>query len=594
MKEEFREKRCICIFAAGLLVALTILAGRLAFFHLANFSRLKYGDYSQTSMGIRGRIFDGSANPVQMAVSLPYWEFIADRNGFLEWHKKKERREKVLVQVSEVLGIPYEVVSTNFSAGVPWGRTLGISADPAVFDALVRNSKNVSGVKAKEIALRNYPQGRRMSHVLGFLDWQSIGVAGIEQRHELHLKGTEGLTLGKQDGSNKADAGERRIPEMDYVSVSPIPGHDIYLTLDNNIQYYVETALKEAVERVNAAGAWAIVQDVHTGAILAMASYPDFDPQDRSAVPKEVWRNNAITTMYEPGSIMKTISLAAALNERLVTANTVMDVGYGDFFYARTSLKNNASGRITVARGFKISNNVIFAKLGLELGARRLEAYMRAAGFDEKLEIELPGEAKGMLDWGKRPWNRWDKVKPTRVPIGQGVSVTALQMINAYSMIANGGTLLRPYVVKQVLSSNGETIHQGERKEIGNPIRPEVAQVMRELMIDVTEDGTGTRARVPGYTVAGKTGTAQHAVRGGYSSTEFYASFVGFVPARDPVFSVLVTVDRPAPGFARTGGAVAAPAFASIATATARYLEVPPDLPSGQDAEVRSAGVNRR
>jgi cell division protein FtsI (penicillin-binding protein 3) len=199
---------------------------------------------------------------------------------------------------------------------------------------------------------------------------------------------------------------------------------------------------------------------------------------------------------------------------------------------------------------------------------------MRGFGFGNKLGIDLPGEEEGILG----NWRTWDKLKPTRVPIGQGVAVTGLQMVNAYSTIANGGKLMRPYVVDKIVKPNGEVVFQTKPQVLGTPIRPEVAQAIREMLIGVTEDGgTGTRANVKGYTIAGKTGTAQHAVVGGYSSTEYFASFVGFVPARDPVFSVLVSVDRPKPQ--HTGGFVASPVFGKIAAATTRYLQVQPDLP---------------
>jgi len=595
MKEESCEKKWIIGFTVFLLVVLLGLSARLSYFHLANHSRLKHNDHKQTLLGIRGSIFDGSGNPVQMGVSLPAWQFEANRSGFREKHKKQEAREVIFDRVAEVLTVPRETVESAFafSTNSTWSRLLGVSANPDVYDALMRDSRHISGIQVKEIATRSYPQGPLMAHVVGFLDWQGKSVAGIEKKFEDDLKGTDGIIRGKLDGRDLVDKWVRVIPSTIYDYVPPVHGNNIYLTLDSNIQYSVEKVLKETVEKFNAQGAWAIVQDVKTGAILAMAVYPDFNPNGLKG--GESWRNDAISTPYEPGSVMKTVTLAAALNEHLVTANTQIDVGYGPFMYAGTSLKNTASGNVTVARGFKISNNVVFAKLGLELRPQRIDAYMRGFGFGERLEIELPDEARGMIDAKRRSWREWDKVKPTRVPIGQGISVTALQMINAYSAVANGGTLMRPYLVKRIVSPTGQMVYRGEPQEIGRPIRPEVAQTVRELMIDVTEEGTGLKARVPGYTVAGKTGTAQawDSKIGAYSTTDYYASFVGFVPARNPVFSVLVTVDRAKPVY--TGGSVAAPAFSQIAAATARYLEVlPDDLQNEHEVEKRSVKVQTR
>ena len=595
MKEESCEKKWIIGFTVFLLVVLLGLSARLSYFHLANHSRLKHNDHKQTLLGIRGSIFDGSGNPVQMGVSLPAWQFEANRSGFREKHKKQEAREVIFDRVAEVLTVPRETVESAFafSTNSTWSRLLGVSANPDVYDALMRDSRHISGIQVKEIATRSYPQGPLMAHVVGFLDWQGKSVAGIEKKFEDDLKGTDGIIRGKLDGRDLVDKWVRVIPSTIYDYVPPVHGNNIYLTLDSNIQYSVEKVLKETVEKFNAQGAWAIVQDIKTGAILAMAVYPDFNPNGLKG--GESWRNDAISTPYEPGSVMKTVTLAAALNEHLVTANTQIDVGYGPFMYAGTSLKNTASGSVTVARGFKISNNVVFAKLGLELRPQRIDAYMRGFGFGERLEIELPDEARGMIDAKRRSWREWDKVKPTRVPIGQGISVTALQMINAYSAVANGGTLMRPYLVKRIVSPTGQMVYRGEPQEIGRPIRPEVAQTVRELMIDVTEEGTGLKARVPGYTVAGKTGTAQawDSKIGAYSTTDYYASFVGFVPARNPVFSVLVTVDRAKPVY--TGGSVAAPAFSQIAAATARYLEVlPDDLQNEHEVEKRSVKVQTR
>jgi len=580
MREERFEKYWIAFFTVLLLGVLLGLSVRVGYFHLVKYSRVKR-EHTWEPLGIRGRILDGSDK--QMAVSLPAWRFYADRDGFLRKHEKAGEKERIFSQVAEVLDIPREAVVSAFSTNAEWGRTLAYSYNPGIYTSLMRNSKHISGVRIEEAAERNYSQGCRMAHVIGFLNEKgidiaggkkSIGVAGVEQKYESHLKGTDGFRKGVLDGCNKVDTTEREKKRL--IDIPPIRGSDVYLTLDCHIQSYVETALKEVVEKVNAAGAWAIVQDVKTGAILAMATYPDFDLNAPGAAEKNVWRNAAVGVVYEPGSVMKTLTLAAALNEGLVGPLSKKDVGYGDFVYANSTLKNNASGEITVARAFKISNNVMFAKLGLELGPKRIEDYLRSFGLGNKLDIDLPGEQEGILGNSKK----WDKIKPTRVPIGQGVSVTAIQMINAYSAIANGGKLMRPYVVKRIVSPAGTAVNT-EPQEIGEPVSPEVTRVVRELMIDVTEGdgGTGTKARVPGYTVAGKTGTAQCVVKGTYSNTEFVASFVGFLPARAPVFSVLVTVNRPAPGFARTGGAVAAPAFKSIAAATARYLEVPPDLP---------------
>jgi len=566
MKDGYWEKVRASIIAGLLFFALAGLGARLGYFHFANHSKVER-PYAQKLLGLRGRILD--RNGALMAVSVPTWRFYVDRFKVDPKHNKAF----IINTVSDWLGVPREEVAAEFAQTNTWGKTLGTSSNPDAYDALMRDPKYISGIEAEEIAIRSYPQGRRMFHVLGAVNSKDAGFAGIELKLDSLLRGTPGEKNGEKDAKGRIIGGRP-------VTYTPaIPGNDVYLTLDNNIQYVVEQELKEVVEKFNAASAWSIVQDVKTGAILAMATYQEFNPEDYSDASKEGWRNHAISVVYEPGSIMKAMTVSAALNEKLVTPNTVMDAENGVFMYMGKPLRDHVTGRMTVAKALAESSNGICAKIGLQLGPQRLNAYMRGFGFGNTLDFDLPGEEVGIIG----DWKKWDKLKWSRAPIGQGVAVTGLQMVNAYSAIANGGKLMRPYVIDRIVSPTGEVLSQTKPHVITNAIPPEVAQAVREMLIGVTEAGTGKRADVKGYTVAGKTGTAQQAIKGGYSPTDYYASFVGFVPARDPVFCVLVTVDRPRPQ--HTGGFVAAPVFSKIATFTARYLEVPPDLPDEKGFE---------
>lgn len=546
------------------------LGCKLAYLQLSNHSKVTGREYKRTLLGLRGSIFDRNGDRHPMALSLPARQFFIDPKSV----KKEHDVNAVSKVVADSLGLAESEVLAQFrrrdSRYIPVAR----STDDRVYETLSDKSL-VSGIGSEEITIRHYPQGRRMAHVLGFVNNMGVGGAGIEQQFNRYLTGTQGMIEGEKD------AWRSEIFSRRSIHVPAIAGADIYLTLDHNIQYAVEQALREVVEKFDATGGWVIVQEVKTGAILAMASSPDFEPENYTDASLDVWRNNALAIVYEPGSIMKAVTVAAVLNERLVTPETVMDAGEGVWFYAGKPLRDHVHGRITISTALKKSSNIVCAKLGLMLGNKRLEGYLRAFNIGSKLGIELPGEERGILARAKD----WDRLKPTRIPIGQGVAVTGLQMINAYSTLANGGVMMQPYVVDKIVSSSGEVVFKTEPKVLGRPVRPEVARAVREMLIGVTEGGgTGRRAAVPGYSVAGKTGTAQKAVPGGYSSTDYYASFVGFVPGSDPVFSVLVSVERPRPQ--HYGGYVAGPVFAKIAAATARYLEVPPDLLSEDQTDI--------
>jgi cell division protein FtsI (penicillin-binding protein 3) len=267
------------------------------------------------------------------------------------------------------------------------------------------------------------------------------------------------------------------------------------------------------------------------------------------------------------------VAISAALSRGIVRPETVFDCENGSWLYAGKILRDyHPYGRLTVAQGVQKSSNILTAKVAILLGAAPLHASLRAFGLGEPLKFDLPGEEGGIL----RPLQDWAKVSTTRVAIGQGVAVTALQMIAMFSAIANGGALMRPYVVSRVTGADGTEYYRGEPEVLSRPLTSENAALMRALLKAVTDDGgTGKRARVEGYEVAGKTGTAQKAVAGGYSQTDYVASFVGFLPASSPEIALIVVVDEPQPF--HTGGVVAGPAFSRIADQTVRCLGIPPE-----------------
>ncbi len=441
------------------------------------------------------------------------------------------------------------------------------------------------GIFTKDVFVRCYPQGAGMSHVLGYVNLESErnGSAGIELRWDRFLRGVPGLLVGELDGRR------RELYDRRLVEIRPRPGANVTLTLDQYVQYVVEQALERAVHSNNAKAAWAIVERVRTGEILAMASYPAYNPNNFRNTPPDNMRNRCIADIFEPGSTFKVAVVAAALNEKLVTPGQVFDCENGTWIYQRRPLRDfHPYGLLSVVDIIKKSSNIGAAKIALLLGPQRLYNYLKLFGVGERTGIELPGEEIGML----APPTRWTALSPTRVAIGHEVAVTALQMLGVLCAIANDGVLMKPYLVSRITDADGMTLFQQDPVEVSRPIRSETAQIMKKMLAHVTEPGgTGTRAKIEGYTVGGKTGTAQKALPGGYSDTLNVSSFMGFLPAENPQLAIIVVLDEPRTAV-RTGGYVAGPVFKEIAEQSVRYLDIPP-VGSAALAENTSAGAKR-
>ena len=541
-------------------------------------TRLHLGDHSEKSrrfikriMALRGRVLD--RNEKEMIVSQPAWQVYIDPQSVRTNHQVDALSKLIATNLNLDIGF----VKREFNREDTQYIKMGITQD-LNFDNYIQ-STNVSGIGVDETAIRNYPQGRTMSHVIGYIveDSDKREGAGIEKYFDDFLKGTDGQIVSERTGGRKS----REIFERRKRDVPSIAGHDIYLTLDCNLQEAVEEKLKATVEEFKAQRGWSIIQKVKTGEILAMANYPDFDPKH----PKndDPLLNYAVSAAYEPGSVMKSVTVSAFLNEKLGNPRSTFDAMQGSWFYGGAVLHDHATGIIDIATALKKSSNIVCAKLALRLGNDRFYRYIRAFNLGSRFGVDLPGERRGFVLNPKK----WYQLTPTRVAIGQGVTVTALQMVSVYSCIANDGMMMKPYVVDRIVSATGEEIKKNKPEMIGRPISPKVAQDMRRMLRGVTEmGGTGRRAAMHGYSVGGKTGTSQKVIGGRYSSTDYLATFIGFVPVEHPVFTVLVTIDTPQPQ--HSGGFVAAPAFREIAKFTAQYLEVPPDLPMDEEDEKKA------
>jgi cell division protein FtsI (penicillin-binding protein 3) len=508
----------------------------------------------------RGNIYDCKGNQNMVALNMAVKDICVDPSVLAI----SNRIELVASSLSEKLKIPADELRKKMDR--PDKRFAYVQRFvPESMTAPIEALK-LPGVFFQEGTIRYYPQDQLMCHILGFVNHEGVGSAGIEQRLNNYLRGNPGILKSRVNGLRQ---------EMTWLRDEYVPaewGSDVTLNLDQNVQYIVEKALDAVMVEHHAKAAWAIVQRVGTGEILAMASRPGFNPNDFSSSDPKSRMNRNISENYEPGSTFKALTWSIALNEGLINPDQVFDCENGAWSFGGKVLRDyHPYGRLTVADGLKKSSNIMAAKISLQIGNERFYKYLRAFNISEKLGIDLPGEEKGILD----NYKTWAKVKTTRVAIGQGVAATALQMVNAYCTIANDGYMMRPYVIHNVQNAQGAVLFAQSPQVLGRPLTSETAATMTRLLARVTEEGgTGTRARVDGYTVAGKTGSAQKAVAGGYSATAYIASFVGFIPAESPEVGIIVVVDEPQP--LHTGGVVAGPTWSRIATETVRYLNVPP------------------
>jgi len=569
-------------FLVSALVYLTAMTGlgfRLAFLHIGPHEerRRRVMNLRQVEKEIkvkRGRIVDCVGEGNILAMDLAVRDVCVDPTII--------EQEKNMVEVSsclsDYLGIPSDEVAVLASRkGRRYERVS--KAVPLSIATQIANEK-IEGIFFREDNVRYYPQRSVLCHVLGFVNHEGVAGAGLEQSLNKWLRGSPGVYENRLYG-------KKHPVYLSPVRYTPaLAGADIQLTIDQNIQHIVEKSIDQAMEEYNAEGAWIIVQRVRTGEIVAMASRPGYDLNEFNVSTTNQRLNRAVGYVYEPGSTFKAIVFAAALNEGIVTPDRVIDCENGAWRHCRRILRDyHPYGKLTVADGLKKSSNILTAKVALMLGEERFYKYLKAFGIGDRMGLEVPGEESGIL----HPLSGWSGISTSRIAIGQGVAVTALQMLGVYCAIANDGYLMKPYVVKRIIKRDGEVLVETHPKAISRTVSPETARTMRHLLHRVTEKGgTGRRAAVEGFMVGGKTGTAQKPIPGGYSETENVASFVGFLPADNPELGIIVVVDNPQP--IRTGGMVAAPVFKRIAEESVRCLGVVPSF----HAADRSWGFDSR
>ena len=494
----------------------------------------------------------------------------------------------VSVEVESVAADPSQVVDAAATAAALAEvldldvRELGedLADGERVFTWVKRKLEPPQAEEVRELALpgifllpeskRYYPLGSLAAPVLGHVGLDNSGLAGLEYLYEQVVASKPGKRRVLRD----AHRGTVLYPHL--VISEAEPGKDLHLTLDVTLQHLVERELAAAVARTQARGGIVIMIDPQDGAILAMASYPTFDPNRFYEYREERRRNPAVMDAYEPGSTFKLVTVAAALEAGAVDPSHVFDCERGGITLAGVRINDHQSfGKLTVHQIITRSSNVGAIKLGAAAGAEHLFATITAFGFGRRTGIDLPSESSGIL----RPAERWSPLSPAYISFGQGISVTALQLVNAFAAIANGGCLLKPYIVASIGGDGTPRETIGKRQVVGLPISPSSVRQIREMLEGVVLTGTGKPAAVPAYRVAGKTGTAQKvAPRGrGYAANKHVASFVGFAPFERPALVGAVILDEPRPLY--HGGEVAAPVFAAIVGRALLYLGIAPERP---------------
>jgi cell division protein FtsI (penicillin-binding protein 3) len=438
---------------------------------------------------------------------------------------------------------------------------------------------------------RFYPNRALAAHLLGYVGVDNKGLSGLESTYDAQIRGKAGTVLVQADARGRAFARFER---------PPTAGSTVELTIDEYLQHVAERELEAGVAANRAKGGSAIIMNPHSGEILAMANEPSFNPNAYREFDEVVRRNRAVQDLYEPGSTFKVVTVSAALEEKVMTANTIIDTNPGRIEVAGTVIRENANhnyGVIPLSQVIVESSNVGAVKIGFRVGTERLSRYVGLYGFGHAVSPDFPGENPGIV-WSPQKWT--DRALAS-VSMGYQVAVTPLQIVSAVSAVANGGEMVEPRVIRAVYVNNRR--YEVRPKVVRRTISAETAATLTGIMEGVVSDehGTAHAAQIPGFTIAGKTGTARKLVDSQYSHSDYNASFVGFVPSRDPAVAIVVVIDSPHGPNQYFGGTVSAPIFQRIAEATLRYLGVgqtinpiPPVLIARHGETAGAAGFSDR
>jgi len=535
---------CLIIFSVRLILIQIFRSTYLA--HLAE----KQHNYILDLEPKRGTIYDRNLRPLALNVAVD--SLYAKPRTMSEKNK-----EESVEQLSKLLNVSPQLLSERLSRK-KYFLWLARKLPAEIVEKI--KALHIKGLDFIRESKRYYPDQFLAAHLIGFAGMDNKGLEGLELWYNKYLKGEFGWTQILRDAHQRELLIEKN-------SVSPRDGFNVVLTIDETIQYIAERALQKAFEKNNAKGASIIVMDPKTGEILAIANRPTYDLGNPENIPAENRINRALVFTYEPGSVFKIVTASAALEEKVAKEDDKFFCENGKYKVGNHILHDHhPSGTLTFNGVFEQSSNIGVTKIAQLLGPQKIYEYARRFRFGMPTGINLPGEAAGYL----KPVRLWSKTSIGAVPIGQEVTVTALQLICAISAIANDGVYMQPFVVKCIKDNQDEIIKEFHPKVVAQVVTAQTARRVKAILKGVVENGTGKKAKIEGVSVAGKTGTAQKVVNGNYSHNKYYATFYGFAPIEDPKLAVIVVVDEPHPSY--FGGTVAAPVFQEVVRDSLKYL----------------------
>lgn len=560
-----RARQCLL----GLVAVMVLIVGRLTFLQVFRQGFLQQkADAQQTSMRElhpeRGKIFDVRGEELAFSVELP--SLYVDP-------QELAKSPSAVPALAKAMGWTRGELEVRLKAS---RRFVWLKRQVSLDESRRVLALGLPGVGSQMEFKRFYPQKSLAAHLLGFVGIDHTGLEGVESAYDQALGGSAVIAMLPRDARGRPLLSDAR-------RVDPVPGESVQLTIDGRIQHLVEMELGQTFRRYQAKGASALVMDPRTGAVIAMANYPTFDPNQFSESGREARRNRAVTEAFEPGSTFKLVTMAAALQEKIVTEEEKVFCENGEYeIYDHVIHDHEKRGWLTYRDVFGFSNNVGTVKAGIKMGSATLYRYAKAFGFGQVTGIDIPGEARGVL----REPKQWSRLSMTAVPIGQEVSATVVQLAAAFGAVANGGIYVAPRVVAAKRSSDRASFAKVAVPRTRRIIEESTAHRLKALLRHAVDHGTGQAARIDGYEVAGKTGTAQKidAKRKEYSETRFVASFIGFFPASAPRYVMAVVIDEPDTVY--WGGSVAAPAFQAMAK---RIIYLTDMMPSTVVASNRKA-----